>query len=368
MRVLIVEYLHAQSEAHELASDSMLAEGKMMLDAIIEDLSQLNHVLGFVTVCDAAARKITTGDATILPVSSGPEANFDEQLLTACTDQAFDKVLLVAPECGGILTTITRRLRHRQLDVVGLSLQAISVCTDKLSTIQFLQRHRIPSIPTRPLTQLPRLQTTDRQLVVVKPRDGAGCDGIIRLSTAELIAELMSLGRPAAAGRSEFDYTSSVPVNHSAVETPGYLNSPEDFIVQPLIEGASYSIGIIGRGEGSAAIVLPIAKQKIAWHNGRPIYSGGVIPAAVSNRIQKEASAIAHDIAAAMQMHSGYMGVDFVVDDASQQVFVSEINPRLCTSYVGYRKATTTNLLAVLLHQHDASEVSWSTSPIEFQI
>lgn len=353
MRVLIVEYLHASSDAYQQASDSMRAEGRTMLDAMIEDLSRLPDAFGTIALCDNAAKDVFPNGATILSVADSPESDFAEQLLTACGGQAFDKVLLVAPECDNILANVTRRLRHQQFDVVGLSLQAILLCSDKLATNQFLQRQRIPSIPTRPLTEFAKLQTSDQQQVVVKPQGGAGCEGIVRLSTAELNEQLAAIQTRTSASA-------------ASPATPIYLQHPDRFIVQPFIDAQSYSIGMIGQGEGRPAWILPVAEQNICWQAGRPSYGGGVIGVNIAQENNTHITKIAAGIASVLKIGSGYVGIDFLIDNVTAQIFITEINPRLCTSYAGYRNATTSNLLAAMLHRCNITDVDWSSAPIPF--
>lgn len=345
MRVLIIEYLHAQSTAFQYSPDSMLAEGKMMLDAMIEDLGRIDNLSGHVALCDAAIPKIRSHTTSVLPISSGPEADFDEQLLAACDDQYFDSVVLVAPECNGILTTITRRLRHKNFNVAIASLPAISLCTDKWSTFQFLQRQRITSIPTRLLTDFTALQLGNHQHWVIKPSDGAGCEGIVKLKPDQLASHLAS-------------------AKQAQVASP----TSQPYIVQPFIDGVSYSIGLIGQGQASAPLGLPVAEQKINWSDGRPTYAGGIIPAAMMDTASDNITSIAQKIAKALNFENGYLGIDFLVDKVSQEIFVTEINPRLCTSYVGYRQATSTNLLAVMLRQHQREKIEWTSTPIHFGV
>ena len=120
--------------------------------------------------------------------------------------------------------------------------------------------------------------------------------------------------------------------------------------------------------QNAAALILPVAVQMIEWSEGQPAYCGGIIPATVTDAMLRRMIEMAESIAAVLKIQSGYIGIDFLVDASSQQVYVTEINPRLCTSYVGYRQATTSNLLAVMLQLSDANNVEWTTSAIEFGV
>jgi predicted ATP-grasp superfamily ATP-dependent carboligase len=64
----------------------------------------------------------------------------------------------------------------------------------------------------------------------------------------------------------------------------------------------------------------------------------------------------------------GYVGVDLIVpDDNPDRPIVVEINPRLTTSYIGYRRLTDDNLAARMLDA-DASPppIAWREGFVTF--
>ena len=79
-------------------------------------------------------------------------------------------------------------------------------------------------------------------------------------------------------------------------------------------------------------------------------YIGGQIPC--DARVGKIVTATGQQLAEALGAFSGYLGADIVVtesDRGEQTAHVIEINPRLCTSYVGYRAHAVNNLMEILL-------------------
>lgn len=351
MHVLIVEYIHAQSKAYEQSSDSMRREGRCMLEALVEDAEAIEGVRTTVALCSAAA--FDKKKESTIQVSDGPEFNFAEDLLSACEGHHFDQVFVIAPESGGILSQVIRRIRHLGMEVSAPSLQAITLCADKLATHQFLQRLRIPCIPTRLLSEYSRLDRGNSEQLVIKPRDGVGCENVVRLKASALDAQLLQMGETNQANQ-----TSKQP----------YLNAPLDYLVQPFIAGDSYSVGVIGRGLGNKPLVLPVATQTIEWNDDVPSYSGGTIPTADALTVGNDMQSIAAAIAEALRIESGYVGIDFLCRQENSEAIVTEINPRLCTSYVGYRKATSGNLAEAFLNTRSQTNLMWDQTPVAFDI
>ena len=99
MRVLLLEYLHAQSDAYAQASDSMRSEGRAMLTAVIEDLQGHEDIELTVAACQAAARDCDLRHCLSIP--DGPVFEFPEHLIAAIGRSSWDRVLIIAPETAG---------------------------------------------------------------------------------------------------------------------------------------------------------------------------------------------------------------------------------------------------------------------------
>ena len=98
------------------------------------------------------------------------------------------------------------------------------------------------------------------------------------------------------------------------------------------------------------------------------MYCGGRIPCDLD--LQNAILPLAEKLASAVGEFSGYLGVDIVVRRASSGELVAtviELNPRLCTSYVGYRRATDSNLAGLILREPAETEIHWSTAVTEFE-
>jgi predicted ATP-grasp superfamily ATP-dependent carboligase len=65
----------------------------------------------------------------------------------------------------------------------------------------------------------------------------------------------------------------------------------------------------------------------------------------------------------------GWLGVDFVFMEGGELQIV-EINPRLCTSYAGYRLLAETSLAGVLCGDFavGGGELSWRSERVNFRV
>ena len=112
------------------------------------------------------------------------------------------------------------------------------------------------------------------------------------------------------------------------------------WLVQPFVDGIFLSAAMIGRGEEAPPLLLPAGEQIIQAGTGTPVYCGGRIPAAAE--IVAAVNSILQQIAECLPVFRGWLGVDLVATrsfSGEMIIRVVELNPRLCTSYVGYRRA-----------------------------
>jgi predicted ATP-grasp superfamily ATP-dependent carboligase len=176
--------------------------------------------------------------------------------------------------------------------------------------------------------------------LVVKPNDGAGSQ------STWLIAD-----------QAEFDRL------RPTLEADPLLATA---IWQPYIKGRAVSIGVLISPDGDHIEVFPPAEQTLS-DDGRFHYLGGVIPARDVDRtaVQNAARAACR----AIDGLRGYVGVDLVIPSAAPtRPLVVEINPRLTTSYVGYRRMTDANLAERMLSPVDPAPIVWRAGPVAFNV
>jgi predicted ATP-grasp superfamily ATP-dependent carboligase len=220
-----------------------------------------------------------------------------------------DAVLVIAPETGGILAQRCRQVRGAPTVSWNCTPEAIELCGDKLRMADHLQGAGLPTIPTQLMdfARPPREWTTP---LVLKPRDGAG----------SCLTFLI---------RNRLEW------NH-AVHSYQTANASENGLLQPFIAGKALSVGINLSLDGKQRECLPVGEQFLSA-DGRFQYLGGRIPAEISSAIAAEVCELALAVCQSIEGLAGYIGLDLILTDEGD-IRVVEVNPRLTTSYIGYRQ------------------------------
>jgi predicted ATP-grasp superfamily ATP-dependent carboligase len=361
--ILIFEYLLASPGAWRDASVSMQRESISMLAALVHDFARLPDVRPTVLIAsDAMAmfRELAGLPQCIemLELESDPSEWLN---CRNCNPDNFDATLIIAPECHGILVQLLRQLqtddRWRKIRNINLDWQLAEIFSDKLLTFQWLQQHELATPATIAISREKRdalLSARNCQhfildgetlpqssgLGVLKPRDGVGCEGV---SFIQLPGE-----------------------NFSTTEITD--DGDRNWLLQSYVPGRACSVGLVGGRGFRPTTILPPAIQTLQLRNGSPVYCGGRIPS--DPELQNAIMPLAEKLASALGEFSGYLGVDVVVEQSSNsklKATVIELNPRLCTSYVGYRQATNCNLAALMFSGHSKTALSWHSQTIEFE-
>jgi hypothetical protein len=290
-------------------------------------------------------RVVTTWDArlgdfpvdrveAIVVTSADEEGRLFRQLAAEC-----DVTFVVAPEFDGILAARCGVVEAAGGHFLGPSLEAIELCADKLRLAEHLVRSGIPTIDTEPLADDLRGKTLPFP-AVIKRRDGAG-----------------SLLMAFVADREHLE--SVLPLCEDRCQR-------ERMIVQPFVSGQSLSVGAIVSECGARVDLFPVAAQRLSYDN-RFRYDGGRIPVACSAGGQIER--LVRRACDTIPGLSGYLGFDILLPYASpEQPLLVEINPRLTTSYLGYRVLTGDNIAQRLLFpQRRFSAICWKNRTVVFQ-
>ncbi len=238
--------------------------------------------------------------------------------------------LAIAPECDGTLLEYHRIVEDSPSIWRGAGERALRTCGDKLLTFHAFEAAGVPVVPTRLLTDA---TPSDWFPVVVKPRDGAGCENTVCVLDQTALQ----------------DHRAACAV-------------PEQFIQQPWIAGQPMSVAVICRANGP--ITLPAVVQNIVTAPGGSLtYAGGTLqPGLLLDVLNKTTIAGVLD---AVQADRGWYGIDWILTERGDAIVV-EVNPRLTTSYTGYRRATHSNLAAMLIGNHNGREIQWQRGSIDF--
>lgn len=302
MRIFVFESLSAgplEAAASETPCDSLLREGRAMLDALAGDLAAVSGI-EVQTLLDVPRDESAAASDRL--------AAFD-RLAADC-----DATIVIAPEIGGELTRWRRRVRAVGRRSLGPSIEAVELLSDKHRTAELLRSRGVPAcrgvrIKPGPIDRAAMVGLSFP--AVVKPIDGAGSLGVRLLRSAE---ELSPSGIPRR--------------------------------LEAFAPGIAASVAVLCGPHGRC--VLPACSQRLT-DDGQFRYLGGSTPLALP--LDLRARALAERAVAAITGLSGYVGVDLVLGDdpAGADDMVIEINPRLTTSYVGLRRLATSNLAAAML-------------------
>ena len=279
--------------AGEPLPPSWAAEGRAMRRALAEDFATLDGV-----------RVAMSLDAR-LPDEPGPWETLrvgpgDERMGFRRLASRSDWTLCVAPETGGVLEARARWVVEVGGRSLGAAPEAISLSADKVRLAAHLAAHGIntpKSIRVRPRDGLPADYSYP---AVLKPIDGAGSLDTYYVESAT--------GAPDEA-----------------------LGMPEA-LLQPFVPGRAMSAAFLV-APGLAPILAGFADQAMVREGGRFAYRGGVVPA----RCGFDPGPLFAAVRSVPGL-LGWVGVDFVWDDAGGRLAVLEINPRATTSYVGFRE------------------------------
>jgi predicted ATP-grasp superfamily ATP-dependent carboligase len=175
--------------------------------------------------------------------------------------------------------------------------------------------------------------------LVLKPVDGAG-------SQATFLVQ-----RP-----------NELPESVQAARTEGFEGS---LMVTVYVSGLPVSVAFLA---GPACLLeLPVARQYLT-QDGRFRYLGGTVPLFPSR--SGRAARLAREAVRTVPGLFGYVGVDLVLGEAADgsQDYAIEVNPRLTTSYLGYRRLSTTNLAGAMLTvcQGGTPALQWRPGPVHF--
>lgn len=334
MRILLSEYLTGGGLWTEpVASPTehpLLPEGRAMVSAMAADLARVPGVELFVTR-DARLPDQTIPHGTPIVISSAAD---EHAQLTAWATRV-EGVLLIAPEYGRRLQERAEWIERAGGRLLSPDAAFIELATHKTRTAEHLARNGVP-VPRAHLLQADEPVPEDFPFpAVFKPEDGVGCQETHLASARHEVAPIRA-------------------------QLPGVCR------VEAYCAGEAASI--IGLCGPRRRVLLPPCFQHISV-NGHFQYRGGAYP--LPRPLMYRACHLARRAFEALPVTSGCVGLDLVLgeDPAGTQDVVIEVNPRLTTSYLGLRQATTANLALAMLaiQQGGRSPLFFQPNVVEFE-
>lgn len=323
MKICILEYVCGVGlDAFDREQlECLIPEGFAMLRALIEDLSHQGHEIN--TVLNPLARDMWDSYPRVERVSIvkvEEAASWRNVWRRVALDS--ERTLLIAPEIDGLLSESVQELRGFHIDVWNATCEWIDLVSDKYRFAQFLgesvshpRTWVAGELPVSDSTVAKEMLGSRMQCAtdgwVLKRRDGAGCVDM------RWFPELSSVRSTIA---------NTIPVEHRNL-----------WIVQPWIVGHHRSMAILCESSNHFQIV-GVSTQEIR-NESVVTYHGGQLESKIDDRL----SAWILEWFGSMVGARGWIGIDFLLpilsaEDGNDSPILIEINPRLTTSYLGYRQ------------------------------
>jgi predicted ATP-grasp superfamily ATP-dependent carboligase len=301
MRIFVYEHVTGGGMAGQALPPSLTREADVMVQALVRDLLELPGIT--LLACRDPRLPPLPGVELVTPRhGETPFELFGRGL------EAADAVWPTAPETGGVLEQLARMTLERQRMLLGCRPEAVRLAGSKYLTAHRLRDAGVPVVPTfRSGESLPPRPGS----WVVKPDDGAGCEGARRVAGQGVAQRALD-------------------------ETPG-------LVAQPWLEGEPMSLSLLC--SGGSARVLSVNRQRVRLVADRPVLDALQINALPMR--EPEHSQLAERIAGSVPGLWGCVGVDFLATPYSPVVL--EVNPRLTTSFSALRQATGLNAPAMVL-------------------
>ena len=350
MRVFLSEHCTCGADP-AAAAGPLAAEGAAMLRALAADAAEVEGV-EVVVAWAAGLDEFGVGGVEVVEVRQ--KSNGRRIADPGVFDRLFwevDASLHIAPE-GAISISdrwgdySTEQLGDHGREVLGASDWACRVCGDKLHLHDVAENTGL--------------------------RRPAAVEGVVPLPIPFVRKQQYGAGGECVVFRHDDDLAASpVPV----WEELGLWDEPEphwtwEYFSESYVPGRPHSVAVIDSAP------LPPGEQdvRITGKPGVLSYHGGAVPAA---RVDAAAvNRLVEQVRAAVPGLRGWWGIDFVIPDepfppgdpaASRDPVLIEVNPRLTTSYLGYRRLTDDNLAERLLFPDRAfSPLRWKDATVRF--
>ena len=324
MRIFAFEFFSGGGLLGQPLPASLSREGDLMLGTLVRELASIDgvHVLAS---RDPRLPPIP-GCEMLLP---WPGENADE--LFARGVNSADAVWPTAPEGAGTLERLVAAVTAAGRTLLACTPEAVHLASSKLATSRALAARSIPAVPIfGPSDAVPSLPGP----WVVKPDDGAGCDGLERVD------------------------------DHAEAELR--IRSAGHLVAQPWVEGEPWSLSLLCAG--GRARLLACNRQRLTWRTGRLQLDALAVNARPP--ADRTVHRLGAEIASAIEGLWGYVGVDFLLRPDGPLVL--EVNPRLTTSYCGLPTALGRNVAEMVLELRRSGRLPasspWSAKVVELAL
>ena len=344
--ILIFEYFTASGEN----DPSIISEAKEIIRSLVLDLKELDI---YVLISDKFENIFDdiVGDSKInlIKIESKSENSLENWLENNVN--IFSRAMFIAAENNGNLYNITKILESNDVEIYGSDSYAVKLASDKFETFDyFYGKLKQPetfnilfnaktywkraiqiffdkingdygnnSDNDVPILQKPKdipvLDNSDKDVIkdnklILKPRFGVDCENIKLIKSKLDIDDLES------------------------------IESGSRFVVQEFIEGIVASVSLIS--DGKTAIPISLNKQIVEINETGGKYIGGELP--FEHPLKEDAFKLAKLACEYVPGIKGFVGVDIIINEDENEVYLIEINSRFTTSYVGLQRVANFNI------------------------
>jgi predicted ATP-grasp superfamily ATP-dependent carboligase len=297
VKILVFEYITGGGFNKQALPDSLAGEGDLMLNALLNNLAELNN-LEVTVMRDWRLDSLTEVNTIII----GPEHDVTEEFVRLVKQS--DLVWPIAPEFDGILQTLCQTVEALGKILLTSPAAAVAIAGNKFKTYERLNRHHITAVPTLMFDN-----TYSPGEWVVKPIDGVG------------------------------GADSYVITNQQDFDRIGPLKG--EYVIQPHLQGVKTSLSCLFK-QGRGWLVCANL-QRFEFINRQYHLAEIVVNHQPDHGLYQS---VINKIALALPELWGYVGIDLIEND---RLWVLEINPRLTTSFVGIHAASGINIAEAVL-------------------
>jgi hypothetical protein len=327
-KILIVNYEVGGGYAGEDLPRERLAEGYALMRACVEEFALAG--LEIYTTID----KRLIDSIRFSPIHNYRLVESHKDFLKNIQELAeeVDYCLALAPETRGILKDLATIMKNSSATYLGPDPEAIEIAANKLKTLEIAKELEV-SIPTTVEVDFnENLEILEEKVslfgypLIVKPIDGRGCRGLLKIYTPDDLRYGLSVAQTATS-----------------------LNQA---IVQEYIEGLPISVSLL---VGKKKIVpLSINRQSLKMDSrDKPgKYLGGEVPIDLPER-KEEIFSISEKLVKRIGIR-GFVGIDFVMTD--DDLILMEINPRITVPFIALRNLSNINLALLLIQAQNNFE------------
>ena len=328
LKILVFEYITGGGFNTYDLPDALAYEGALMLQALVNDLSEIDEVELLVMLDERLAGRVE------IPVSKrfliSPDQDCLQEyprLIPAC-----DAVWPVAPESGGILQNLCAAVEQAGKTLLASTSAAVALAGNKWHTYNHLQQHKIDTVSTELLA---KFNFTPGEWLV-KPVDGVSCENSFLLPSREV-------------------YETITPTLEQ-----------ERYIIQPHLQGQKTSLSCLFKHGQGWLICVNLQYFDVSKNQYRLT---GIDVNFKSQTFKYRL--LVDDLAKALPGLWGYVGIDLI--EIGERILVLEINPRLTSSYAGLRAALGLNCARAVLDllagdphlQHTTNQAAYISTKAE---